>query len=236
MTDEQERAVHRDVTHAETFDLSLLWNQLCSGAWRVLDAFSTDERCYAVLEQPAGNRRQRVEGLRLQILESVLLGQSPKVVAIDLQVSPSTVAAALRRCLRTMGLRYRMSNLPVLLVMAARAARSNRHTAVTGRIAHLDHEADARWVVSIPRPDLSFPARLSSAELAVVRQLVQGQSHAQISRVRGTSTRTVANQLSTAFRKLGVSGRGELVDQLILHTLSSDSLSRSDATAQALSA
>ena len=108
--------------------------------------------------------------------------------------------------------------------------------AITGRIARFDQDGCARWVVSIPRPDLSFPARLSSAELAVVRQLVQGQSHAQISRVRGTSTRTVANQLSTAFRKLGVSGRGELVDQLILHSMSSQALSRRGAIAQALSA
>ena len=140
-----------DLLRGELEQQEELWNELCSGAWRVLDAFSTEERCYAVLEQPAGNRRQRVHGLRLQILESVLLGQSPKAVAIDLQVSPSTVAAALRRCLRTMGLQYRMSNLPVLLVMAARAARSHRNAAVAGRIARMDQDGATRWVVSIPR-------------------------------------------------------------------------------------
>jgi DNA-binding CsgD family transcriptional regulator len=228
------RAAQRDAACAETFDLSQLWNALCTGSWRVFDAFSSDERCYALLEQPADNRRQRVQGVRLSMFESVLLGQSPKVVSIDLRVSPSTVAAAIRSCLRTMGLRYRVSNLPVLLVMAARAARSSRSTSVSGRIARLEHDGGARWVVSIERPDLTFPAQLSSAELAVVRQLVQGSSHAQISRVRGTSTRTVANQLSTAFRKLGVSGRGELVDQLLLHTMSSQALSR--RSVQALSA
>jgi DNA-binding CsgD family transcriptional regulator len=73
--------------------------------------------------------------------------------------------------------------------------------------------------VSVLRPDLSFPVPLSRAEAAVVRELVAGRSHAQISDSRATSPRTVANQLATVFKKFGVSGRGAIVHQLIQHSL-----------------
>jgi DNA-binding NarL/FixJ family response regulator len=68
--------------------------------------------------------------------------------------------------------------------------------------------------------------------------LLEGSSHAQISSERGTSARTVANQLATAFRKLGVSGRGQLVDRLIHHTMDAHRAQRTrDAAApEALSA
>jgi DNA-binding CsgD family transcriptional regulator len=83
------------------------------------------------------------------------------------------------------------------------------------------------WVVSVQRPDLSFPVPLSRAEAAVVQGLVAGRSHAQISGLRATSRRTVANQLATAFRKFGVSGRGAVVHQLIQHSLAAQYLAAS---------
>ncbi len=66
------------------------------------------------------------------------------------------------------------------------------------------------------RPDVRFPASLSLGEAAVVRQLIGGATHAEIARRRGTSSRTVANQLATAFQKLRVSGRAALTAHLIL--------------------
>jgi DNA-binding CsgD family transcriptional regulator len=41
-------------------------------------------------------------------------------------------------------------------------------------------------------------------------------SNSEIGRRRGTSGRTVANQMATIFRKLGVSSRAELARNLVL--------------------
>ena len=55
---------------------------------------------------------------------------------------------------------------------------------------------------------------LSAAEREVVVAALAGRSYAQIARERGCSRNTVANQLSAAYRKLGVSSRAELAARL----------------------
>jgi len=79
--------------------------------------------------------------------------------------------------------------------------------------------ADGRelTVVSVPRPDRRLDVLLPSAELSVIRRLVEGLSYIDIARARGTSTRTIANQITAVFRRLKVSGRNELVQQLFLN-------------------
>ena len=52
--------------------------------------------------------------------------------------------------------------------------------------------------------------RLSPAERAVVEAVLRGQSNREIAERRGTSVRTVANQMASIFRKLQVGSRGEL--------------------------
>lgn len=52
---------------------------------------------------------------------------------------------------------------------------------------------------------------LTQAEREVVALLLEGRSNADIARTRGTSARTVANQIQSVFRKLGVGSRAELV-------------------------
>lgn len=51
---------------------------------------------------------------------------------------------------------------------------------------------------------------LTPAEREVIAAVLGGRSNADVARARGTSARTVAVQLSKAFRKLRVRGRGEL--------------------------
>jgi len=61
---------------------------------------------------------------------------------------------------------------------------------------------------------LSFPrsatAALTPAERHVALAALAGYSNAEIARMRGSATRTVANQIATIFRKLGVRSRAEL--------------------------
>jgi DNA-binding CsgD family transcriptional regulator len=71
-------------------------------------------------------------------------------------------------------------------------------------------------VASMPRPDRRLHAALPPAELSVVRLLIEGQCYAEIARNRGTSVRTIANQITAVFRRLRVSGRSELLHRLFL--------------------
>jgi len=52
---------------------------------------------------------------------------------------------------------------------------------------------------------------LSPAESDVARHILAGRSNSEIAKLRGCSTRTVANQVASLFRKLGIRSRLELV-------------------------
>ena len=51
---------------------------------------------------------------------------------------------------------------------------------------------------------------LTASERAVVELVERGCSNRQIAELRGASARTVANQLTMAYKKLGVTSRREL--------------------------
>jgi DNA-binding CsgD family transcriptional regulator len=70
--------------------------------------------------------------------------------------------------------------------------------------------------VLLPRPDVELWPTLSRSEAAVARLLVEGKSHAEIAALRGTSRRTVANQLAASFHKLHISGRAQLLRRSVL--------------------
>lgn len=65
-------------------------------------------------------------------------------------------------------------------------------------------------VFSIPIPEALPWPELSPAERASVELALQGLSNAAIGEQRNVATRTVARQLESAYRKLGVQSRGEL--------------------------
>lgn len=57
---------------------------------------------------------------------------------------------------------------------------------------------------------LGCSARLSPAETEVAQLALSGLTNSQIAERRGTSARTVANQMASLLRKLGVASRREL--------------------------
>jgi DNA-binding CsgD family transcriptional regulator len=213
------RAIERDSARGVAFELGELWNRLSCGSWRVHDAFSNGDRLFAVVEQT--DRAPRRRGTRgAAMTEQVLLGQSAKSVAIERNVSDSAVALAIKVHLGMMGLRCRVRGVPHIVVMAARAARTLQGRNLRGRIALVSDSERIGWVVSVVCPDLSLLDALSAAERSVLLQLLDGKSYLEIAGARHTSTRTVANQVGTAFRKLGVSGHGQTLDRLMSRTLS----------------
>ena len=70
--------------------------------------------------------------------------------------------------------------------------------------------SDEYVLLSFPIPTWHLPEGLSEAEQAVVIAVLKGASNEDVARVRGTSPRTVANQLRSIFTKLKVSSRVEL--------------------------
>ncbi|MCA9599922.1 MAG: helix-turn-helix transcriptional regulator [Myxococcales bacterium] len=68
--------------------------------------------------------------------------------------------------------------------------------------------------LSLPASKPEQVAALSPAEREVVRLALGGFGNGEIAELRQTSLRTVANQLASAYKKLGVSGRSELANKL----------------------
>ena len=73
-------------------------------------------------------------------------------------------------------------------------------------------------IASFPLPPASGRPGppLTPAEREVITALLEGQSYAEIANRRGRSVETVAKQAGSAFRKLGVSSRSELLGRGIL--------------------
>jgi DNA-binding CsgD family transcriptional regulator len=73
-----------------------------------------------------------------------------------------------------------------------------------------DDEADM-LMCRIPIQEETAASTLTQAERDVIALIFAGCSNQEIGEARGTSARTVANQIQSIFRKLGVQSRAELV-------------------------
>lgn len=72
-------------------------------------------------------------------------------------------------------------------------------------------------IISLP-VDASYDfSSLTPAERAVARALLKGQSNSAIATTRGSSERTVGNQVASVFRKLGIASRSELAAWVIIN-------------------
>jgi DNA-binding NarL/FixJ family response regulator len=76
--------------------------------------------------------------------------------------------------------------------------------------AELTFEGRTYVVLSYPTGGSGIERAISPAELGVARCVAAGASNAEIAAVRGTSVRTVANQISSILRKTGLSSRCDL--------------------------
>jgi DNA-binding NarL/FixJ family response regulator len=69
-------------------------------------------------------------------------------------------------------------------------------------------------VLSFPLRQPALPPTLSAAEQEIALGMLEGLSNSEIATARRTSPRTVANQVASLFRKLGVRSRSEAVTVL----------------------
>lgn len=214
---EQQQALRHAATVAdressEALDLALLWRELTRGVCQVIDCFFSVDRCF-ILTRPAPEPATPLTPQCRRLLEAVLIDGAQKVVAIDTGVAASTVASRAQQALQRLGVDCKPSRPHPLLVLAATAERSGDGS-VTGSLSFVTRVEPGVRVVSAPRPERFLFKELSSAEFAVIRSFVEGDCYATIARQRGTSERTVANQIASVFRRLNVSGRAELLSRL----------------------
>jgi DNA-binding NarL/FixJ family response regulator len=213
MTPETLHAQQPPADGPSVIPLATIWAQLTEGICSVTDTFFSSARCYLVVRSNARVVRQ-LGGTRLAILERILSGQSQKVVAIESGVAPSTVSLVARGGLTALGVSCKPSRAHPLLMLAARAAHELDFT-VRGSLCFGDGGDSAVRVISVRRPEVyGVSGKLSNAECLVAQLLVEGRTYAEMCRSRGTSARTLANQICSIFRKFSVSGRNELVHSL----------------------
>ncbi len=78
-------------------------------------------------------------------------------------------------------------------------------------VTYLSWGTEELMLLSAPMTRPVWPASLTAAEVDVASHLLEGASYADIAGARRTSYRTVANQVASLFRKVGVCSRQELI-------------------------
>lgn len=212
--DAERDSVRRTVVHcsardASSADARRVWDDLAEGRSTVFDSFTADRAYLVVLR---GGVHDPLPQRSRQALELVMTGCCPKEVAYQLNMGLSTVAGAMKHALDLLGIGCRPSKAPLALVALMHASRGH------DTVPRFDYREATFMgmrceIMSAPIPNLAHI--LSPAVEAVVRLHAEGRTHAQIARLRGTSTCTVANQLAVAFGRLGTSGRLGLLEYLI---------------------
>lgn len=179
---------------------------LVAGRYSAVDRWDAGGRRYVVLYRNppfAGPGDPRGLGrTERRVADLVARGASLKEASYALGVGKTATQRALSAALQKLGL-SRPSELSPLFVGAKTAARVQ-----AGR-------ADLEVLVATTEVRSDAAPGLTTAERDVARAAIEGASDAAIARTRGTSARTVANQLRRIFEKLGVKSRGELRAKLL---------------------
>jgi DNA-binding CsgD family transcriptional regulator len=197
---------------ADRVELSALWDDLVAGTCKI-ESWSHEPdtwsmvvtRAPAVIGSPPVALRPRDQ----EILEHALLCGVRKLVAVEVGLSCSSIAVIMQSCFQFMGLSCLPSRIPGLVVAAAHAR--HRQTSPQRSSRPPRDRLYMRQSIRVLRPDVALAAWLAPAEHAVISLLIEGQTYAEIAQARSTSVRTVANQVASGFRRLGVSGRAELL-------------------------
>ena len=152
----------------------------------------------------------RAHSRAAQIFDLASRGELQKAVAIDLGLAPSSVATMLRQVTRGMGLSCKFSRLPLAIPLLRHMISRPELVSVQLEPSPLDR-AKPVLVIEMRRCDGVIAAKLSKSEYEVARLLLEGCTYRQMANRRATSMRTIANQVSSVFKKLGVSGRFEVL-------------------------
>jgi DNA-binding NarL/FixJ family response regulator len=173
---------------------------LVSGRWSLVDRFDSDGKHLVIAyRNPQGVvDRNRLTSREFDVVGLAATGLSNKEIGSELGISVSTAGSLVSNCLKKLKLRSRVQ-IPSFW----------RATVRESSLLRIHDKEELRVFADVPAPEPSC-AGLTPAERAVVQLVLTGANDREVAARRGVSTRTVAHQLSGAFRKLGVSARAEL--------------------------
>jgi DNA-binding NarL/FixJ family response regulator len=168
---------------------------LLAGRWSLVDRFDRDGRRFIVAyRNPPGVLDPRRLSLRERdVAAGLARGISQSALAAELGISASTVASVAGSIVKKLGLRS-TRELPLFWRDAA------GHPVALGR----------GEMVGLCSPGAAPVSKLTPAEREVLEGLMRGWSNREIADRRGSSLRTVANQVAALLKKHAASSRLEL--------------------------
>lgn len=187
------------------------FDTLLAGRFRV-QVFQRCETSLVVhLVEDRNSTRCFLEPRERRLVRGLRRGLSQKQLAYECNLSASTVSVVIQNVVRKLGVGC-WTHLVALACILDGSAVSSRRLCTTA-----PNERRMEIVTGVADKARSL---LSSGELDVALQVLDGYSNAQIASRRGSKGRTVANQISSAFRKVSARGRGELILRLFEDTRS----------------
>ena len=184
-------------------DLALsMWRGLVRGTWSLVESIERDGRRFLMAHENGVSAPdpRALSGREQAVVALAQTGAANKAIAYALGLSVSSVGAYLAAAMRKLQLGSRAE----LIALARRP------------VAFRVGDGAGLAVIGTPVPDLTadWGAALSESERAIAEAVGKGLGNAEIGRQRGTSERTIANQMANIFRKCGVGSRAELVARM----------------------
>ena len=191
---------HGDGPTSESWGSSEPWGGLVRGRWALAGRLTIGGRRYLLAhENPSAAReRARLSPRERRCSRLAADGRGNAAIAYRLGLAESTVASHVASALRKLHLGRRELLRELVLATPPPAPQPWSGGYLIGRL---------------PRREL--PACLSHAERSVAELVLDGLDDDAVAHRRGTSPRTVANQLRAIYRKLAVHSRGDLVRALL---------------------
>jgi DNA-binding NarL/FixJ family response regulator len=177
------------------------WDSLLQGRWIVTEHLVGP--CTPTLVARAagpGSRREALGADEVRIAKRRAQGCMLKTLAIELGWPVPTVCHRVASVMRKLKLASEVE-----LVTLLHEPQPRELSAIRARSGPTD-----LVVFTYARPVWILPPSLTMAERGVVLGMLTGATQREIARARGTAPRTIANQVASIFRKLGVGSRVEL--------------------------
>lgn len=183
------------------------WQHIVSGRWSPVDSFEDGGALFVVAQRTATELQvtKALTRREQEVLARAARGYASKCIAYELEISQSQVSLIMAQARQKLNVRSAAELLRLLWVL--RASDSGESDTSTDYWA-----SDRQEYVTFSRsqPVTAIVATLTRSERMVFQAIIAGLSTTEISASRGSSPRTLANQLASIFGKLHVGSRAEL--------------------------
>lgn len=188
--------------------LAEFWRALVTGKLRVVSTFKRDGNVHALATECA---MAPLAARERTLLERAFLGEAQKSLAAELGVSATTASVLMGRALARLGVPRRIFQAPLPVALGAMHHQGALEPPAGAHAEWADGTSSHEIVITIPEFNPARLPSLTEAERQVAHLFAEGLCQKAIAAQRGTSLRTVANQIASLSRKLDVCGRFALI-------------------------